>query len=52
MKVFRTVSNQWAVGFGLRRSTIIGERRWMLWWNAGYRSASLCWGLNQQIRND
>ena len=33
MNIFKTKSNQWALGFGLRRSTIQGANRWMLWAN-------------------
>ena len=46
MNIFKTKSNQWALGFGLRRSTIQGANRWMLWANYGFRSASISWKLN------
>jgi hypothetical protein len=48
MNVFRMVSNQWSVGVGLRRSTIIGESRWSFWVNHGYGTFSLSWGFNKR----
>jgi hypothetical protein len=46
MQTFKSRSNQWAVGLGLRRSTIYDTHRWMLWINYGYLSWSLSWKKN------
>lgn len=46
MKVFRSQSNQWSIGAGLRRSTIYGSHRWMLWINHGFGAWSLSWKMN------
>lgn len=46
MKGFRTQSNQWGLGFGLRRSTIYGNNRWALWITYGYTSVSWSWKRN------
>lgn len=48
MRVFRSQSNQWSVGIGLRRSTIYGSHRWMLWINHGFGAWSLSWKMNPQ----
>lgn len=46
--IFRTKSNQWSIGVGLKRSTIYGSNRWMLWVNYGFTSASISWKKNPE----
>lgn len=49
MKTYRSTSNQWSIGIGLRRSTIYGAHRWMLWINHGFHSWSLNWKINPPL---
>ena len=46
MRLSSTTSNQWSIGVGLRRSTIFGSNRWMIWINSGYSSLSISWCVN------
>jgi hypothetical protein len=46
MNKFCIVSNQWSIGIGLRRCTIMGNWRWVLWVNWGYRTTSWSWSKN------
>lgn len=48
MQTYTGRSNQWGVGIGLRRSTVYGSRRWMLWVNYGYLSKSWSWSRNPE----
>ena len=48
MQSYTGKSNQWAIGIGLRRSTIYGSWRWMLWINYGYLSTSWSWKRNPE----
>jgi hypothetical protein len=41
-----TVSNQWSIGIGLRRSMIYSTNRWMLWINCGFKTHSFSWAKN------
>lgn len=49
MNCFKTTGNQWAIGFGLRRSTIQDANRWLLWCNYGYTSAGWSWSRNPHL---
>jgi hypothetical protein len=46
MKTYRSTSNQWSIGVGLRRSTIYSSHRWSLWVNHGFNTWSLSWKMN------
>jgi len=46
MKVHTSVSNQWSLGIGLRRSTTYDSHRWQLWITYGYKSKSISWAKN------
>jgi hypothetical protein len=44
--VFRSRSNQWAIGIGLRRSTVQDSWRWMLWASHGFGVVTVSWKKN------
>jgi len=46
MQTYKGMSNQWAIGVGLRRSTLYGTHRWHVWVNLGYRIRSVSWSMN------
>jgi hypothetical protein len=46
VRVFRSQSNQWSIGIGLRRSAVYSSHRWMLWVNHGFGAWSLSWRMN------
>jgi hypothetical protein len=46
--MYASMSNQWAFGFGYRRSTIYGSNRHMLWLDLGYKTLAWSWNKNPE----